>query len=144
MYAEEVRVSKAKGMEGQQLAPKSCRSRNLSAAPGILTGESAGVTGAPLGPSAGTPSSRPSPSPSLPTYRSKNTLRLPRGPTAPEEAHGHHQGPCSNQHIQPCGERTEKMLTSHDGLSPAPMLPAWPLSPPPQTSCLAEPSVVNR
>lgn len=64
------------------------------------------------------PSSRPSPSPSLPTYRSKNTLRLPRGPTAPEEAHGHHQGPCSNQHIEPCGERTEKMLTSHDGLSP--------------------------
>lgn len=58
MYAEEVRVSKAKGMEGQQLAPKSCRSRNLSAAPGILTGESAGVTGAPLGPSAGRKHSR--------------------------------------------------------------------------------------
>ena len=58
MYAEEVRVSKAKGMEGQQLAPKSCRSRNLSATPGILTGESAGVTGAPLGPSAGRKHSR--------------------------------------------------------------------------------------
>lgn len=64
------------------------------------------------------PSSRPSPSPSLPTYRSKNTLRLPCGSTAPEEAHSHHQGPCSNQHIEPCGQRTEKMLTRQDGLSP--------------------------
>lgn len=39
MYAEQVRVSKSKGMEGCQLAPKRCHSRNLSAAPGILTGE---------------------------------------------------------------------------------------------------------
>ena len=39
MYAEEVRVSKSKGMEGCQLAPKHCHSRNLSEAPGILTGE---------------------------------------------------------------------------------------------------------
>ena len=90
------------------------------------------------------PSSRPSPSPSLPTYRSENTLRLPRGPTAPEEAHGHHQGPCSNQHIQPCGERTEKVLTvtialsQHQCCQPGlchhhPRHPAW-----------REPSIVNR
>ena len=58
MYAEEVRVSKAKGMEGWQLAPKSCHSRNLSAAPGILTRERAGVTVVPLGPSAGRKHSR--------------------------------------------------------------------------------------
>ena len=39
MYAEEVRVSKSKGMEGCQLAPKRCHSRNLSEAAAVLTGE---------------------------------------------------------------------------------------------------------
>lgn len=50
--------------------------------------------------------------PRCPTYRSEHTLRLPHGSAAPEEAHGHHQGPCSHQHIQPCGEETEEPLTT--------------------------------
>lgn len=39
-----------------------------------------------------------------PTYRSEHALRLPHGSAAPEEAHGHHQGPCTDQHVEPCGE----------------------------------------
>lgn len=45
--------------------------------------------------------------PRRPTYKSKHTLRLPHGSAAPEEAHGHHQGPCSNQHIEPCREEVQ-------------------------------------
>lgn len=33
--------------------------------------------------------------------RSEHALRLPHGSAAPEEAHGHHQGPCADQHVEP-------------------------------------------
>lgn len=57
--------------------------------------------------------------------------------------------PSSGPLLQPAhralwGEDREDADQSRRALSPAPMLPAWPQSPPPQTSCLAEPSVVNR
>ena len=45
------------------------------------------------------------PTPWCPTYRSEHALRLPHGSAAPEEAHGHHQGPCADQHVEPCGEQ---------------------------------------